>query len=450
MRLKDAIRYNETRADCVLPALSRRLGIPPLELRWGNDLIKEIMRWQRELNLEEDGLFGPETAYATADVPEDPKQRERSRAYNDRRLDGTMRDPITLLDLDTGSDAFVRWTALLQAALGLKVDGAFGPRTEEAFLTRYGTEEERQELEHPLPLWVSRWGYDHGHPWEDTSWPLKDEQFAQLTGTGSWAAGMLRLVSGWSATQETFSRGLDSIVTLDTVSVGHPHYWAQRIPKVIAHVWNRAPEVCALGWGEDGRERFGLASFARELDLARTSSALSRPSFTTRKAYRVARGHKPASASLNWFASGWWRVSRHPDFVRAFIKHWIEDYLEDAWHLLGRFGWHNRARVSEDGGRILAAATRMSNSGMGAAIRRLELVMREVGRDPMKAFRKTFLKPRSQGGYGHPDRWHKIMSWEEFAGPAPRDVAESLDAALDFSAAPLRSTGDSISFKELK
>lgn len=282
-----------------------------------------------------------------------------------------------------------------------------------------------EPTEHPLPPFKRRWGYDHA---EVTGWPYRDAQWIKVTGSGSWEAGMLRMVSGYSPTRGTVSRGPDAWISLDTYSVGIAHWWARTAPTLFARIALEAPALATWAWGSER---------ARKMEDPRWLPSQVKP---RRRKNQKVRGHDPR---LDWLCEGWWAIARHPRVIKIQCEHWLGNYPASARTHARKLGW-DRALRGADGGRILAALTRMHNSG--AAYRRVRAGKKASGsRRPMEILETAYHLPKDKGGYGKPGRWKKLIAWSEFTGPAPERLSSS---SLVLTATPRRTDGSGVVFPD--
>lgn len=280
--------------------------------------------------------------------------------------------------------------------------------------------------EHALPAFTRRWGYDHA---EVEPWPYKDAQWIQMTSTGLWAAGMLRMVSGYKPSRGTVSRGPDSWISLDTYSVGIAHWWAKTAPKLFARIALEAPDLARWAWGSERAEK---------MEDKRWLPSQVKP---RRRKNQKVKGH---DSRLDWLCAGWWAIARHPRIVRIQCDHWLGNYPASARRHAEKLGWSDALRGS-DGGLILAGLTRMHNSG--AAYRRVRAGKKEArSRDPITILETAYHLPRDKGGYGKPGRWRKLISWDEFKGPAPQRLSAADALLMDVE--PRRTDGSPVVFPD--
>jgi len=375
----------------------------------------------------------------------------RARRYNEARahtpaqIDVIARAlgvDVRLLMADLAwTDTMLRRVADWQRAQGLGADGMIGPLTlarMEQVLAR-GEEVKGEAAARPLmaasPA-AGGGGYDHAYDPADPSrggWPKVDAQWEEATATGSWLAGMLRLLTGRTVRQGgvvTYSRGPDDFISLDTYSVGIAHWWAETAPsKLLAPLCARWPDEAAAAWGGD------------RLPTLRDPAALRRLTGTT-------RGHMRFGESrLRWLLDGWWEVARRPHWLAAQVEVWAQDYIGEALAVASAAGvvWGDMSAA--DCGRSLAAIARMCNTSPVMA----RAVVRRWwgGRGSLvEALRRAYTVDRADGGYSTrgngPSRWSRIEamcavspSAEVFA----RQWAEAVRAGINTQAAPVRARG---------
>lgn len=311
--------------------------------------------------------------------------------------------------------AVKRW----QKDHGLKADGMVGPRTYAAILADPSNDAAEPDpiptIRHPLPKVADPygWGYDHAPP----VWHESDPQWAQITGTGSFLAGLLRLVSGHrkSHGREVFSRGPDSWISLDEFSISFAHWWANTAPELLAEICEDAPRVAAWAWGE------AVAEAMRSEDWIRSK-------------IRVKRGKRAHQSRYDWLLSGWYEIARHPAVIAVCVDHWVEMTVPDALREFDRRGW-SRAQS-------LAALVRVVNSRGGGGMRSL---LRKAERlsdsDSEEAVIETLYHRADL--YNKPRRLKRIKSMAEFRGGAPGLSKLPGVSSLDMSAPVVRVDGSS-------
>lgn len=246
---------------------------------------------------------------------------------------------------------------------------------------------------HPLPQKTEMWGYDH----VPKTWRKADPQFTAMTAPANVTCGLVRLVAGYE--NGTFSRGPDSVISLDTISVGIAHWWAGTIPSLLSGICRAHPDLAA--WA------FGAEVAQKATSKAWLESVLGDD-----------RGKGPLRPEVEWLAAGWYEIARHPRWVHAQVQAWLDKYVGAASQECAKHGW--------DSALALAACARLRNSGelglVDDAIERLKT------RDPMQVLAYVYNAPESQGGYDHPERWQKLTTWPHFKGKMPSRVsADDLD-----------------------
>jgi hypothetical protein len=277
-------------------------------------------------------------------------------------------------------------------------------------------------------------GYDHAHDPSDPSrggWPKQDPQWEAATATGSWLAGMLRLLTGRQERggRVTYSRGPDDFISLDTYSVGVAHWWAGTAPsKLFAPLATRFSLEADAAWGAEGA------------DILRDPRALV-------KATGDKRGHMRFHPGLRWLLDGWWQVARRPHWLAAQVEVWASDYIGEALEVARGAGVRWGELGGADRGRVLAAIARMCNSSPAMA----RAVVRRFwgGRgDLVRALREGYSVERTAGGYSKngngPRRWAQIEAMcavEPDAAVFDGRWSEAVAQGINTNAAPERARG---------
>lgn len=323
---------------------------------------------------------------------------------------------------DAALDAVARW----QAAQGLTADGMAGPRTIRA-LPGVG-------LAGAEP-WVTKspasgsGHYDHAHDPADPSrggWPKVDAQWEAVTATGSWLAGMLRLLTAREVRRGgvvTYSRGPDDFITLDTYSLGIAHWWADTAPqKLLAPLVRRFPADAEAAWG------------------AVSARVLQNPA-EVKRITGTARGHRHFDGgALRWLLNGWWAVARRPHWLGAQVELWAADYIGEALAIARAQGVDWGALDGPDLGKALAAIARMCNTSPRMARDVLRRFWGGRG-DLVAALQKAYGVERSAGGYSKggngPKRWARIEAMcatdpgqAVLEGRWPEAVAQGIDLTV--------------------
>lgn len=319
-------------------------------------------------------------------------------AYNRERAPLAVRDQTTWRLRCPAKKSGVMWVARHQRALGLEVDGKLGPMTTAALEMRYGPLDTKKHTRVPMPFFVHRWGYDHAHDVDDLDWPTKSPAFEAATDDGSWESGAARLVAGYEPRTGTFHRAPDSYISLDGGSFGLAHYWGADAAPLISLLARELPAPADEAWGEQA----GLVA-----DERRLARELGR-----------APGKMPHRHRLSWLVAGWRKVARQERAIHLQVDEWLQDKVREGRRLARAHGWGCEL-ARRDGGRILAACTRLANSGYGKGRRYIAAASRDSDEGAMTVLERVYCTPRSQGGYGKPDRWVRITGWGEFRGPAP-------------------------------
>ena len=270
------------------------------------------------------------------------------------------------------------------------------------------------EVLHPVPTKTSKWGYDH-LPWV---YKVPDPHFVDVTSTGSLEAGLVRLVAGYSARNNSFSRGPDSWMSLDTYSVGFAHLWAETAPDMLAKVASRHPRLAEYAWGQYG------AGVMKDAD-------------TMRRITGTRKGEVPHRSDLDWLLAGWHEIARHPDVLRVHVEHWLLKYVDEALVYLRYRGWQRRT--------TLAGLVRVNNSG---GMRRLfdRAVKETNGAGEDEVLRLVFT---DEDLYGKPDRLRSILDAPEFSGDVSEDWSPSV-SSLRYDVAVVRPDGSTPRFPSLQ
>lgn len=329
-----------------------------------------------------------------------PVQIDKALAYN-RRAPVAFLDQTTWVPLAPATEQGVAWVAERQRQLELGVDGCLGPATQAALVQRYGPLDTRRHTQHPLPVFVARWGYDHAHDVDDLAWPSRSPAFEAATDDGSWQSGMVRLVAGWAPSTRTFSRAPDSYISLDGGSFGLAHYWSSDALPLIEGMARALPSLARLAYGPHLETLYDTSAMRRL--LGRTP------------------GKRPHEARLGWLVAGWRLFARDKAAIALQVEAWLQDKVSEGRELAKWAGWRN-ALASEVGGVLLAACVRMCNSGAGNARRWISAARDDVGPTaaPLAVLERAY-RNGAPRGYGKPERWRVLTTWREFRGPAPRE-----------------------------
>lgn len=239
--------------------------------------------------------------------------------------------------------------------------------------------------------------YDHAYwPDDPTSggWPVIDNQWEAITGTGSWLGAMLRLLTGRgmdSKGQVYYDREPDDFITLDTYSLGFAHFWADTAPqKVLAEIVRRLPKESVNAWGKPACDIL--------LDPKKVKAITG--------VERGPRRYNPRT--LSWLVAGWSRVARLPEALAVQVEVWLKDYVGEALAICAE---NNLPLNGREGGLVLAAVSRMCNSSPVLARTAIKKFWRK-GSDASAAvgmLRDIYALDREQGGYSKrgngPRRW---------------------------------------------
>lgn len=241
--------------------------------------------------------------------------------------------------------------------------------------------------------------YDHAYfPESDPTsggWPVIDNQWEVVTSTGSWLAAMLRLLTGRgvnSKGQPYYDREPDDFITLDTYSLGFPHYWAETAPKLLGEIVRRLPEDSLAAWGASGVAIIKDAAKLKSITGTETG----------------ARRYNPRT--LSWLVAGWCFIARKPEALAAQVEVWAKSYIGEALGLCQEF---DLPLDGKEGGLVLAAVARMCNTSPVLARAALKKFWR--GGDKTAAtgvLRDVYSIDRTAGGYSKngngPRRWAVI------------------------------------------
>jgi len=256
---------------------------------------------------------------------------------------------------------------------------------------------------YPLPKSTQKWGYDH----IPDVYNKVDKQWRQITGDGSFISGLLRLLSGYKGNGK-FSRGPDSWISLDTVSVGIAHWWADTIPDLFSRIATEKPLLTKWAWGEEAAE------------------AMKDPKFL-KGHLKAKRGAVPHNKKFDWLLSGWYEISRHPEVIEICVKDWIDSYIPPGQSVFKKYKWKL--------GTTLAGLVRLANSrgakGMASLVKK---GMSELGTDSETEVLPFVYKEL----YKKPERWEQITSWNQFKQPFKREKGSLLTPdQLDFVSPPI-------------
>lgn len=244
---------------------------------------------------------------------------------------------------------------------------------------------------HSLPKITEKWGYDH----IPDVYQKVDPQWDQITGNGSFVAGLLKLVSN-SKGGGKFSRGPDSWISLDTVSVGIAHWWAGTLPNLFSKFAQEKPALCVWAWGDKPAELMKDPNFLKEHLQAK-------------------RGKYPHNNKFNWLLSGWYEISRHPEIIGICCREWLESYVPPSNIIMEKYHWKK--------GTTKAGLIRLTNSrgskGMFSLIDKGIKELKSKAEDKVMPFVYETL-------YEKPDRWKSILSAKEFKKPFENSQGQSL------------------------
>lgn len=384
------------------------------------------------------------------------KKSKRTQA----ELEALAAKNIAFLKAGVGSKMDVKWIQSGVGLVGEDVDGDLGPTTS-AFILEW---QKRSRFEptgvldleqiqhfplpndtipdpiHQVPLFArtrassTNKPYDHAYFAEGgAGWPVIDNQWEAATSTGSWLAAMLRLLTGRgvnSKGQPYYDREPDDFITLDTYSIGFPHFWADTAPeKLLRPLVERFPYLAVGAWGEDGV----LTLLDPEATKAITGTATG------------ARRYNPRT--LAWLAAGWSHIARHPEVLAFQVEVWVREYVLEALAICREFALPLAGR---EGGLILAAVARMCNTGPATCRAALRKYWRK-GTDSTAAvgvLRDIYGIDRKAGGYSKngngPRRWDVLERTCRVAIPKALldgDIEGFVSGSLNLAAPVERSKG---------
>ena len=290
----------------------------------------------------------------------------------------------------------------------------------------------------PLPIITpcAAGTYDHASPPGENcgAWPVMDTQLEEMTSTGSWLASMIRLVSGRKVSHSgrvSYSRGLDSYVSLDTGSFGIAHWWVGTIQKQLLKPFAERLPLSLI------EEAWGVGAKDILLDADRMEHILGER-----------RGAQPYCAPrMGWLLAGWWHIARNHLAAALQLEAWTKSYVGEALEVAREFDISTKGR---SGGLLLAAIARMCNSGPSSCREILRKHWRPgkgEGAD-VANMRDIFHMDREEGGYSKrgngPRRWATIEQTCKVAVPQSlleRDFGAAIAGSLRLGVAPARAIG---------
>lgn len=218
-------------------------------------------------------------------------------------------------------------------------------------------------------------------------WRCRDAHLDELTNTGSLIAEWVRLIAG-RRSNGTYSRSVESAITLDTLSLGIDHRWARYLPGRFAEIVKAEPALAAWAWGTEG------------------AAALADPAFLRRHLGDV-KGKHPRSLwpgrsweCLEWLVSGWYEIARHPRILRIWIDG-TASKLKDALGFLNDVGFTPTDEL------LALVARAMNSRGESGftkhfnAWRRNDPDAHAAEGDPLRLLRAYY---DDEDGYDHDDR----------------------------------------------
>lgn len=308
--------------------------------------------------------------------------------------------------VDPGTEAGVEWTKTQQRLLGLEVDGKLGPDTVRAYVKRFGPLRSEPHTMMPMPYVKSMWGYDHTCDDPEGRWPIPDPGFEATLDElhNGFMAAMLRLLTGFNTRTREFNRWPRSVISLDTLSAGAFHYWAQTLADHLPAILADVPGIEQFAFQQDPDPLDDIVVSPHALEV-----------FLKPKTGKMALDFRLADLVV-----GWRFLMVTGPMVRRHCQGWASNYLAKALQTCRHFGWHVELK-GHNGAKILALVTRMENSG--AARARIRNSVRTLGKhaSPLEVLKHCYYTPRNKGGYGKIARYTKVMTWDGFNGPAPTD-----------------------------
>lgn len=192
------------------------------------------------------------------------------------------------------------------------------------------------------------------------------------TTKGTFEGALLRTVSGAKGIGEdlTFSRPPDSYISLDSVSIGIAHWWAETIPAILKDIAIKHPAIARWAWGDFVAERM------KDFDWIDSQifygpniegKPLPKVSGLTGGKARAAIYKSLTSASsfkshdevkYNWLLSGWHEIGRHPEIIKLQARNWFKHYANPAKDAMLKHNFKSE--------RMYAGLCRMANSGAGS------------------------------------------------------------------------------------
>jgi len=252
---------------------------------------------------------------------------------------------------------------------------------------------------HPLPEITDRWNYDHC----PGQYRTRDPYWLMMTGSGSLADGLLRLVSGYRPSSDKFSRLPDDFISLDTYSIGIAHWWSKYAPKMLNGIHEK---LIKHAWGMDRK------SFFKELKKFPLDKGKGRLS-----------DHK----NLPWLLAGWYEIGRHPHVVFAQVQFWLTECAYPALKICADYDLKDNA--------TLACLARIANSrGSSNAKKWLKRTMKALGRGASESEIRNHLM---YDIYDHGERLERIYNMKNFDGvinvDMPLEWTAGLKSDIDFS-----------------
>jgi len=280
----------------------------------------------------------------------------------------------------------------------------------------------------------------------------------QITRGDCFVARYVRLIGGRKGSKGRWNRGPDSCITLDTLSMGLPHFWMADIPEYISDLISLHPDLCMHAWGEEA-----VALMAHPLELSLEISFEHDASqegddddlvtfndtwwwlhevFSDEdpddekwkgrpysEIFRPKRGFDRKGTwrkEADFFIAGWYEIARHPRVIEWQVENFL-DKPEGALPLMAEYGWSKEF--------TLAALGRLANSrGVSGARKGVRRVIQKLGTtDEDEVIDYLYNKYYGEGVYT--DRYDLIKTqFDSSKGSAPKKVAAS---DLDYDSVPV-------------
>ncbi len=235
-----------------------------------------------------------------------------------------------------------------------------------------------------MPNLTLKWQIDHA----PIVWHRPDPYWKKLTDGGTVADGLLRMISGYNPRKNRFSRGPDSLTSLDTYSLGIAHWHAETAPEMLEHL----PDyLIKYAWGVDKEE---FLDYLENIDSKRGKQRLRR--------------------ELYPFVRGWYEIARHPAVIAVQAEAWLGKYAKRAWKTCSQNGLFSAL--------AFACVARVTNSSYSRAGKWVAKIRRRHPEYTEEEVCAELFGPRYDD---HPDRFDLIKTYPEFKGLIPLSI-ESL------------------------